>query len=137
MTKSYSLSIAAMGLLISIFTIIAYNIGLTQSEAAASTMAFTTLCLARLFHFANCRGKEPVNVLGFTSNKFGIFAFFAGIVFLAAALFITPLHSLFDVTVLSLDKIGMIAALAIAPTIIIQIVKNITYFKKRSKAKKA
>ena len=137
MTKSYSLSIAAMGLLISIFTIIAYNIGLTQSEAAASTMAFATLCLARLFHFANCRGKEPVNVLGFTSNKFGIFAFFAGIVFLAAALFITPLHSLFDMTVLSLDKIGMIAALAIAPTIIIQIVKNITYFKKRSKAKKA
>lgn len=131
MDKSFLLSTAVMGALITVSTVIAYHIGLVQSAAAASTMAFATLCLARLFHCANCRGKEPVNVLGFRSNPFSVWAFLAGVCFLAAVLLITPVHGIFGITALSGKMIGAIVLLALAPTVIIQIAKNITYYTKR------
>ena len=97
----------------------------------ASTMAFATLCLARLFHCFNCRGRKPINVLGFTSNSFSLIAFGAGICFLAAALFITPLHSVFGIAAVNGQLLGWIAVLAVMPTIIIQIIKNVVCFKNK------
>ena len=131
MNKEFSISTLWMGVLITISTILAYHIGLTQSAVAACACASSTLCLARLFHGFNCRGKKPINVLGFMSNPFSLFAFFVGVVFLACAMFITPLHSLFGVTTLPLSTILSIIGLALAPTIIIQIIKNISYFKNK------
>lgn len=133
MDKQFVLGTAATGLLITIFTIIAYHIGLADSGIKASTMAFATLCLARLFHCFNCRGKKPINILGFTTNTFSLFAFFAGICFLAAAILIKPIHSIMGVTVLSKEMLAMIFLLALAPTVIIQIAKNISYFVKKKK----
>ncbi len=123
----------SMGVLITISTILAYHIGFMYSDVMASTMAFSTLCLARLFHCINCRGKEPLNVLGFKSNPFSIVAFFAGVVFLAAALFITPIHGIFGITMLEGWMFGAMAILAAAPTILIQIAKNIAYLVKKRK----
>lgn len=125
-----------IGVLISIFTIIAYYIGLDFGNnfgdeiaiKAASTMAFGTLCLGRLFHCFNCRGRNPINILKFSTNPFSIAAFFAGVLFLAAALLITPIHDLFTVTTLSPALLGYLVLLAAAPTVIIQIYKNIAYF---------
>ena len=123
-----------MGTLITISTILAYHIGYMYGDTMASTMAFSTLCLARLFHCVNCRGKEPVNVLGFKSNPFSIIAFGAGVVFLAAVMLITPIHGLFGVTMLHGWMFGAMAILAIAPTILIQIAKNIAYLVNKKKA---
>ena len=118
-----------IGVLISIFTIIAYYIGHDfGGDVAASTMAFGTLCLGRLFHCFNCRGRNPINILKFSTNPFSIAAFFAGVLFLAAALLITPIHDLFTVTTLSPALLGYLVLLAAAPTVIIQIYKNIAYF---------
>ena len=117
--------------MITISTVIAYHIGLDKSAVCASTMAFSTLCLARLFHCFNCRGRKPVNVLGFTSNSFSLVAFFAGILFLAIALFVTPLHSIFGVATLTGKMLGMLLILAVSPTILVQIWKNIVYFKNK------
>lgn len=131
MDKKFIIETAVIGLFITISTVLAYHIGLDKSAVCASTMAFSTLCLARLFHCFNCRGRKPVNVLGFTSNPFSLVAFFAGVLFLALALFITPLHSVFGVTALTLKMLGAVILLAIAPTIIVQLYKNVVYrFKK-------
>ena len=131
MDKKFLTETLVIGLLITIATVIAYHIGLDKSAVCASTMAFSTLCLARLFHCFNCRGRKPVNVLGFTSNSFSLVAFFAGILFLAIALFVTPLHSIFGVTALTGKMLGMLLILAVSPTILVQIWKNIVYFKNK------
>lgn len=125
------LSTAVIGLLISASTITAFYIGNCVNAAAASTMAFGTLCLARLFHCFNCRSAKPINVVGFRSNPFSLLAFFSGILFLSAALFITPLHSIFGVTGLTAAMAVKMALLAAAPTAIIQLYKNIVYFSKK------
>ncbi len=131
MDKKFLMDTALVGILITISTVIAYHIGLEKNPVAASTMAFATLCLARLFHCFNCRGRKPINVLGFGSNSFSLIAFFVGIIFLAIALFVTPLHSVFGVTAITGKMIGIMAGLAVAPTVIVQIVKNVSYFRKR------
>lgn len=132
MDKPFITDTLLMGGLITAATIIAYHLGLALGDVGASTMAFSTLCLARLFHCFNCRGKKPINVLGLGSNTFSLWAFFAGICFLAAVLFIAPLHGIFGVTAVSGAMLGEIVLLAAAPTVVIQIVKNIGYHRSNS-----
>lgn len=127
LTKDYVKEIAIEGLLIGIFTIIAFHVGLsTGNEHAASTMAFATLCLARLFHGFNCRGRKSIFGLGVFSNKFSWYAFGTGLLFLNLVLFVPPLQNLFEVTPLDGSLIAGIYLLAFLPTFIIQIFKIIT-----------
>lgn len=123
MTKDFMLAMLSEGALIAIASIVAYHIGLNQSTTMASTMAFATLTLARLFHGFNCRGKESIFKLRFRTNRYSVYAFFAGVFFLALVLFIPGLHSVFAVADLSIKTVGQIAGLAFAPTVIIQLVK--------------
>lgn len=123
MTKDFMLAMLSEGALIAIASIVAYHIGLNQSTTMASTMAFATLTLARLFHGFNCRGKESIFKLRFRTNRYSVYAFFAGVFFLALVLFIPGLHSVFAVADLSIKAVGQIAGLAFAPTVIIQLVK--------------
>lgn len=132
MDKPFLIQTLLMGLLITISTIVAYHVGYSAGDAVlASTLSFTTLCLARLFHCFNCRGKKPINVLGIKTNPFSILAIVAGICFLSIAIFITPLHSIFGITAMSSKMLCIMLSLAVAPTVIIQIFKNILYFKKK------
>lgn len=131
MDKKFLTETVSVGVLITIFVLIAYHIGLKLSPVLASTMAFSTLCLARLFHCFNCRGKKPVNVLKFTSNPFSLVAFFAGILFLALALFTTPLYGVFGVSALSPKLLTAVVLLAFAPTLIVQIVKNVLWVRSK------
>lgn len=138
LTKDFMIEIAFEGLLIAIFTIIAFHIGLsTGNHEVASTMAFSTLCLARLFHGFNCRGKKSVFGLGVFSNKFSWYAFGAGLVFLNAVLFIPPLQSLFQVASLSGSLILSIYLLAFFPTLIIQVYKVFAKDNDRAEEKNA
>ena len=123
MTKDFMLAMLSEGALIAIASIVAYHIGLNQSTTMASTMAFATLTLARLFHGFNCRGKESIFKLRFRTNRYSVYAFFAGVFFLALVLFVPGLHSVFAVADLSIKAVGQIAGLAFAPTVIIQLVK--------------
>ena len=124
LTKDFIIEIAFEGLLIGIFTIIAYHIGLsTGNNGVASTMAFSTLCLARLFHGFNCRGRKSVFGLGVFSNKYSWYAFGAGLVFLNAVLFIPPLQNLFQVASLSGSLVLTLYLLAFLPTLLIQVYK--------------
>lgn len=60
MTKDFMIQMAAQGVLIAAVVITAFYLGLRSSTAMASTMAFSTLTLARLFHGFNCRGKKSI-----------------------------------------------------------------------------
>ena len=93
LTKDFLVDICTQGLIIGIFTMMAYHIGLTKgSNGAAMTMAFSTLCLARLFHGFNCRGKKSIFSLGLFSNKFSWMAFGVGIILVNAVLIIPGLQ---------------------------------------------
>lgn len=123
MTKDFISTMLAEGVLIAVASMTAYYIGLQVGAATASTMAFATLTLARLFHGFNCRSKESIFRLGLGSNKYSLYAFAAGVCLLALVLFAPALHSVFSVVTLSAVAIGQIVALAFAPTAVIQIVK--------------
>ena len=123
LSKDFLVRILVEGSIIGLFTLMAYHIGLTTSPQLASTMAFATLCLARLFHGFNCRGKQSIFKLGFASNKYSLWAFLAGFLFLNAVLFIPGLTYLFEVAPLTLSTTLTIYGLAFMPTVIIQIYK--------------
>lgn len=123
MTKDFVTKVFLQGVLIAISTITAFYAGLRTSAVMASTMAFATLTLARLFHGFNCRNKQSLLKLGFKSNKYSILAFVCGTILLAAVMFIPGLHHIFSVSAINITSVFMIIGLSIAPTIIIQIVK--------------
>ena len=124
--------IGGQGLLIAIVTMIAFYLGFQGGDAAlASTMAFSTLTLARLFHGFNCRGDESIFRLKFSSNKYSIMAFFAGVALLMAVLFVPGLRGLFMVSsAFGLANLGEIVVLAFLPTLVIQIIKVISGLRK-------
>ena len=86
----------------------------------ACTMAFSTLCLARLFHGFNCRGSRSIFRL--PSNPYSYGAFAIGIILLMLVLFVPALHGLFDIdNALTTTNILQIIGLAFAPTLLIQL----------------
>ena len=92
----------------------------------ASTMAFSTLTLARLFHGFNCRGKQFIFKMGFTTNPYSIYAFAAGAAFLGLVIFIPGLHGLFQIQTMPVTAMIQVAVLAFIPTAIIQLKRKIT-----------
>ena len=85
---------------------IAFHTGLRSGSAAtASTMAFATLTLARLFHGFNCRSAHSIIRLGLGSNLYSVMAFQLGVVLLAAVLFVPGLQIMFAAADLSLSQL--------------------------------
>lgn len=125
LTKSFVGEVGFQGILIAIATMAAFYIGYETSTEAAMTMAFSTLCLARLWHGFNSRGKQSIFKLGLTTNVYTIGAFFLGLILLSLVLFVPFLEEVFSVAVLSWAQIGWIALLAFLPTVVIQIKKII------------
>lgn len=124
LTKDFMIQLFVQGGLIGVSTMIAFHMGLSQGDAAlASTMAFATLTLARLFHGFNCRSDRSIFAIGLKSNIYSVFAFGAGIVLLAAVLFLPFLSRLFAVAELTKMQSAAIFVLAFLPTAVIQLVK--------------
>lgn len=123
MTRDFVMTMIAEGTLIAVVTMTAYHIGIAVSPAMASTMAFATLTMARLFHGFNCRSKESILKLGLSSNKYSLYAFAAGVCLLALVIFVPFLHSVFSVENLSATAIAQIIGLSFIPTVIIQLIK--------------
>ncbi len=133
LNRSLLARIGGQGLLIAVVTMIAFYLGYQGGDAVlASTMAFSTLTLARLFHGFNCRGEESVFRLKFSTNPYSILAFCAGVMLLLAVLFIPGLRGLFQVSPLfGAANLGEIAGLAFLPTLVIQLVKCAAGARKR------
>lgn len=126
LSKDFMLKILVQGALIAVCTMTAFHIGLKHGSAStASTMAFCTLTLSRLFHGFNCRSRHSIFRLGFASNWYSLGAFLAGVILLSLVMFVPFLEKLFSVTPLSGIQVGIVYGLAVIPTIIIQLAKVI------------
>lgn len=123
LTKDLMTALFVQGGLIAVCTMIAFYIGLSTDSATASSMAFATLTLARLFHGFNCRSRHSIFKIGLVSNIYSVGAFFGGVLLLALVIFVPVMRTLFSVSPLSGYQIGMIALLAFIPTVIIQLYK--------------
>jgi len=117
--------IMGQGALIAAATMTAFYIGLQTDAAVASTMAFATLTLARLFHGFNCRGKKNIFRLGFKSNPYSLAAFASGTLLLAIVIFVPFMHGLFSVADITTTAVWQIIGLAVLPTVVIQILKTL------------
>lgn len=132
LTKDFMTTILTQGGIIAVCTMIAFHTGLrTGSAATASTMAFATLTLARLFHGFNCRSKHNIFKLGFSSNWYSLEAFAAGVVLLGIVMFVPFMQNLFSVTPLTQSQLINVCLLAAVPTVLIQMFKIIRDIKHR------
>ena len=132
LTKDFMTTILTQGGIIAVCTMIAFHTGLrTGSAATASTMAFATLTLARLFHGFNCRSKHNIFKLGFSSNWYSLGAFAAGVVLLGIVMFVPFMQNLFSVTPLTQSQLINVCLLAAVPTVLIQMFKIIRDIKHR------
>ncbi len=120
LNKQTVLQITFEGIIIAICTMCAYLFGLKQDPLVASTMAFATICLARLLHGFNCRSNLPLTKIGFYTNRSSIYAFLIGFSLLHVILFVPFMHSLFMIQTISITQLFAIYAFALIPTIIIQ-----------------
>lgn len=133
LTSSFLKKIGLEGLVIGAVTICSFLTGLYRGNAVlASTCAFGTLCLARLFHGFNCKSEKPVL---FTEKMFhskwllGAFAFGAALI--TGVLTYPGLQELFKVQTLTMPQLGMVYLYAFLSLPIIQFFK---WIKSRRKA---
>ncbi len=126
LNKETGVYIIVHSIMIAACVMLAFMIGNQISGTLASTMAFATLCLARLFEGFDSRGKYSLFKLGVVTNIHSIGAFAAGVMFLAATLFITPFHGFMDIdSALTANNIIEIVALSIVPFAITQFLRVI------------
>lgn len=131
LTKSFMGRIGVYGLIIGVATIASFLIGNKTSAQAAMTMAFATLCSARLFHGFSCKRNGAVILSkDMFSNKFGIFAFLAGMLFLNLVLFVPPLKGLFKIADLTGMQYVWLYALSFGSMLVVQAVNGLVYGRK-------
>lgn len=126
LNKATFLQISYEGIVIAICTMCAYLTGLKGDPLTASTMAFATICLARLLHGFNCRSHQPLTKIGFFTNRSSIIAFIIGFGLLHFILFVPAMHGLFMIHTISFTQLFIIYGFALLPTIIIQARKMLT-----------
>ena len=135
LTKDFAGLMIGQGALIAIVSMIAFYLGNpTETPLLASTMAFATLTLARLFHGFNCRGKESIFKLGLLSNLYSVVAFLVGALLLVIVLFVPLIQGWFAVETITQSQFGLIWLLAFAPTVVIQLIKIVIDIFDRKKA---
>ena len=134
LTRTLLGDVVIEGCVIALATIAAFRIGLAHGGAAAgSTMAFATLCLARLFHGFSCKSSRPVLFTrAFWNNPALLGAFAIGAVLLGSVLMIPALEPLFSVFPLSPALLGTILALAFGSMAVIQLCKLVRSGPKKS-----
>ncbi len=124
MTKDFLINVGIEGLVIAVTTMTAFMIGYRDNNALlASTMAFGTLCMGRLFHGFNCKSDKPVIFNNLFSNKWLIGSFLTGVILMSSVLVIPVFHTALKVQTLNIAQLLSIYALAAADFLIIQMLK--------------
>ena len=137
LTKDFLTKIGTEGLCIGITTMIGFMIGLTGeggNEVLASTMAFGTLCTARLVHGFNCKSDYPVIFSKrFWNNIYLIGAFLLGLVLITCVMTIPALDEVFKVQTLTFTQLLIVYGLALVNLPIIQLMKKIKLMFRKNK----
>ena len=127
LTKAFLQKIGIEGLSIAVTTMAAFYIGNHFGNTVlASTMAFGTLCTARLVHGFNCKADMPV-VLSkkLWNNKYLLGAFALGLCLITAVLMIPACSGVFQVQTLTGTRLLIVYGLAALNLPIIQIIKMV------------
>lgn len=137
LTKDFLTKIGTEGLCIGITTMIGFMIGLTGeggNAVLASTMAFGTLCTARLVHGFNCKSDYPVIFSKrFWNNIYLIGAFLLGLVLITCVMTIPVLDEVFKVQTLTFTQLLIVYGLALVNLPIIQLMKKIKLMFRKNK----
>ena len=137
LTKDFLTKIGTEGLCIGITTMIGFMIGLTGeggNAVLASTMAFGTLCTARLVHGFNCKSDYPVIFSKrFWNNIYLIGAFLLGLVLITCVMTIPALDEVFKVQTLTFTQLLIVYGLALVNLPIIQLMKKIKLMSRKNK----
>lgn len=139
LTKDFLIKTGYSGVIISLATISAFLLGYfyqgAHNAGAAMTMAFATLCMARLFHGFSCKADKPVLFSKrLWNNKFAVLAFLAGMLLINAVLWIPALHNLFQIeNGMSGLLIGAIYGFSFGSMLLVQLVKAIVCVVRKSK----
>lgn len=137
LTKDFLTKIGTEGLCIGITTMIGFMIGLTGeggNAVLASTMAFGTLCTARLVHGFNCKSDYPVIFSKrFWNNIYLIGAFLLGLVLITCVMTIPALDEVFKVQTLTFTQLLIVYDLALVNLPIIQLMKKIKLMFRKNK----
>ena len=137
LTKDFLTKIGTEGLCIGITTMIGFMIGLTGeggNVVLASTMAFGTLCTARLVHGFNCKSDYPVIFSKrFWNNIYLIGAFLLGLVLITCVMTIPALDEVFKVQTLTFTQLLIVYGLALVNLPIIQLMKKIKLMFRKNK----
>ena len=135
LTKDFLTKIGTEGLCIGITTMIGFMIGLTGeggNAVLASTMAFGTLCTARLVHGFNCKSDYPVIFSKrLWNNIYLIGAFLLGLVLITCVMTIPALHGIFKVQTLTFTQLLIVYGLALVNLPVIQLMKKIKLMLKK------
>ena len=136
LTKDFLTKIGTEGLCIGITTMIGFMIGLTGeggNAVLASTMAFGTLCTARLVHGFNCKSDYPVIFSKrLWNNIYLIGAFLLGLVLITCVMTIPALHGIFKVQPLTFTQLLIVYGLALVNFPVIQLMKKIKLMFKKN-----
>jgi len=129
LTKPFVKGIAIEGLSIGITTLVAFGVGLyltPGSSLLGMTMAFGTLCTARLVHGYNAKSEKLVLFTKrFFDNKYVTWAFLLGLVLITSVLVIPSLQGIFQVQSLEINQLLMVYGLALLNLPIIQTIKAV------------
>lgn len=136
LNKKVSMLVLFEGILIAICTMVTYQYGLKEGIASARTMAFLTLCLARLFHSFNCSCEQSIitRLLRFKNiNWCLILSFLIGFVLVNAIILIPDFANILQSSRLDMNQIFMIYLFSAIPFIVIQFYKLFKTLKNKYK----
>ena len=134
LTRDTLVQVGLQGIIIGIATVTAFYQGYQVDTLTASTMAFATLCMARLWHGFNSRGDQSIFRLGLTTNLYTIGAFVIGIILLFCILLLPFFGSAFGIASLTGTQIAWVCGLAFAPTVVIQTIKVVVGLREKNRS---
>ena len=122
------------GAMVGILTLLAFGFGCgfdfkaaaTNPEiaAVARTMSFAVLAFSELVHVFNLRSnKESIFKVGLMTNKTLIGAVLLSAALMFIVLLIPGLHGIFEIAHLSMNQVLTVAALSVAPLVIVELFK--------------
>ena len=134
LNRNFLTAIGLEGLCIGVTSMIGFYLGYQGGNSTlACTMAFGTLCTARLMHGFNSKSDRPVLFTKrFFNNKYLIGAFLLGLVLITLVMVCPPLKGIFQVQSLTLEQLLCVYGLAFVNIPVIQLMKAI-----RAKIKKS
>lgn len=133
LSKEFLLTIGIEGLCIGVTTMAAFMIGYHSGNVLlASTMAFGTLCTARLVHGFNCKDEKPVIFKKKLFNNIYLFgAFFLGLALITLVLKVPVFKGVFKVQALTWMQLLEVYGLAFINLPVVQAIKAVRWVRKK------